>query len=88
MSGGYVDLTIDTMRAFGVEVAKRDSAEGTGAFLRHSGEARATRAADFVVEGDWSGAAFLLVAGAVAARDEPLEVSGLSPNSSQPDRAV
>ncbi|MGO8694760.1 MAG: 3-phosphoshikimate 1-carboxyvinyltransferase [Rectinemataceae bacterium] len=87
VSGGYVDLTIDTMRAFGVEVAKRDSAEGTGAFFDIQGR-QSYRAADFVVEGDWSGAAFLLVAGAVAARDEPLEVSGLSPNSSQPDRAV
>jgi len=81
-SAGYVDLTLDTMRAFGIVVARPPS----GAPFEVAGSRR-YRPADFEVEGDWSGAAFLLVAGAIASR-EGIEVSGLSPGSSQPDRAV
>jgi 3-phosphoshikimate 1-carboxyvinyltransferase len=86
-SRGYVDLTMDTMRAFGVE-AERDSA-----YSRFSIRGRQRyRAADFQVEGDWSGAAFLLVAGAIAGRGdlayEGVVVDKLDSRSSQPDRAV
>jgi 3-phosphoshikimate 1-carboxyvinyltransferase len=82
-SRGYVDLTLDTMGAFGIE------AERNADFSRFrvSGSRR-YRAADFTVEGDWSGAAFLLVAGALAARGAPLAVDGLDATSSQPDRAI
>jgi 3-phosphoshikimate 1-carboxyvinyltransferase len=87
VSGGYVDLTIDTMCAFGVEVVKLANTDASGVSFEIRG-GQSYRAADFEVEGDWSGAAFLLVAGALAAAGEPLEVKGLSPDSSQPDRAV
>ena len=82
-SRGYVDLTLDTMRAFGV-AAERDTGYRT---FRVPGGQR-YRAADFTVEGDWSGAAFLLVAAALAARAAPLIVDGLDAASSQPDRAI
>jgi 3-phosphoshikimate 1-carboxyvinyltransferase len=82
-SRGYVDLTLGTMRAFGVQ-AERD--EGFGRFSIPGGQSY--READFQVEGDWSGAAFLLVAGAIAATRRPLEVEGLNPRSAQPDRAI
>ncbi len=82
-SKGYVDLTLGTMRAFGVH-AERDEA-----FTRFSVQAgQSYRPTDFAVEGDWSGAAFLLVAGALAAIEAPLRVVGLEPSSSQPDRAI
>jgi len=82
-SRGYVDLTIDTMRAFGVE-AERDAD-----FSRFRlASAQSYVASDFEVEGDWSGAAFLLVAGAMAARESPVEVVGLDAESPQPDRAI
>jgi 3-phosphoshikimate 1-carboxyvinyltransferase len=82
-SRGYVDLTIDTMRAFGVRV-ERDLA-----YRRFAIPGRqAYRPADFTVEGDWSGAAFLLVAGAIAAKGRPVEVEGLDARSRQPDRAI
>ena len=82
-SRGYIDLTLDTMRAFGVD-ASRDE------FFREFRVAgnRSYSPADFEVEGDWSGAAFLLVAGALAARDASLAVTGLQAASSQPDRAI
>jgi 3-phosphoshikimate 1-carboxyvinyltransferase len=82
-SRGYVDLTLDTMRAFGVEAARDESFS----LFRVPGSRR-YRAADFTVEGDWSGAAFLLVAAALAAKGPPLVVTGLGALSSQPDRAI
>ena len=90
VSTGYLDLTLDTMRAFGVHAA-RDAA-----FTRFDipGGQR-YRACDFTVEGDWSGAAFLLVAGAIpagraglAGDRAGLAVRGLQRGSSQPDRAI
>jgi 3-phosphoshikimate 1-carboxyvinyltransferase len=82
-SRGYVDLTLGTMRAFGVD-AGRDAEYRR---FRVPGSRR-YRAAEFEVEGDWSGAAFLLVAAALAARGAPLEVLGLEALSSQPDRSI
>jgi 3-phosphoshikimate 1-carboxyvinyltransferase len=82
-SRGYVDLTLETMRAFGVE-AERDAG-----YSRFSIRGRQRyRAADFAIEGDWSGAAFLLVAGAIAGRGEGVVIGNLDSRSSQPDRAV
>ena len=82
-SGGYVDLTLATMRAFGVGVEAGGDARDP--VFRIAG-GRRYRAADFRVEGDWSGAAFLLVAGAVAGGT--VIVEGLDPASAQPDRAA
>ncbi|HOX13571.1 MAG TPA: 3-phosphoshikimate 1-carboxyvinyltransferase [Spirochaetia bacterium] len=83
VSRGYVDLTLDVMRAFGVRAERSaDYSE----FRIPGGQTYGS--ASYRTEGDWSGAAFLLVAGALAARFEPLEVTGLDPASSQPDRAV
>jgi len=82
-SRGYVDLTLGTMRAFGVR-AERDPS-----YRRFSIPGRQSyRPADFTVEGDWSGAAFLLVAGAIAAKGGPVVVEGLDQRSHQPDRAI
>lgn len=79
-SRGYVDLTLSVLRAFGGRV----EAGSDGATYRIPGRQRLS-GASFDVEGDWSAAAFLLVAGAVAGR---VSVSGLDPGSGQPDRRV
>ena len=82
VSGGYVDLTIDTMKAFGVEAERLPG----GRFeIRGS---QAYKPTNFEVEGDWSGAAFLVVAAAIAARRMALTIEGLSLDSCQPDRAI
>ncbi len=82
-SRGYVDLTISVMREFGVAV-ERDHA-----YRRFSIKGRqAYRPSDYAIEGDWSGAAFLLVAGAIAAKNHQVEVEGLDARSHQPDRAI
>ncbi|MEI6386845.1 MAG: 3-phosphoshikimate 1-carboxyvinyltransferase [Spirochaetota bacterium] len=85
-SGGYVDLTITTMEAFGVRVAEKSLPHGGRRFGVRSGQSY--HACDFDVEGDWSGAAFLLVAGVIAGVPGGLLVSGLQPDSRQPDRAI
>ena len=96
-SKGYVDLTLDIIRHFGACVSRDD--EGTR-FSVSGGKGYQGR--EYFVEGDWSGAAFLLVAGVTAGvatdtagvgRVEPIPVSGvriegLSIQSSQPDRAI
>jgi len=60
-SKGYVDLTLDIMRHFGAQAFRDDEA------LRFSvGGGKGYQGCEYVVEGDWSGAAFLLVAGVTA----------------------
>jgi 3-phosphoshikimate 1-carboxyvinyltransferase len=82
-SRGYIDLSLAIMRHFGAQ-ASRDEAYSRFSIAGESGyEGRA-----YEVEGDWSGGAFLLVAGAIAAGPDGLRVEGLSPESSQPDRAI
>ena len=79
-SRAYVEMTLDVVRAFG---GVMEQAPDLSAF-RIPGR-QTYRAAEFRVEGDWSAAAALLVAGAVAGR---VEVTGLAADSRQPDRAV
>lgn len=78
-SSPYVQLTIDAMRSFGVDVESIGNAE----FRVKAGQPY--RASRYHVEGDWSGAAFMLVAGAIAGT---VEVTSLNPRSTQPDRAI
>ena len=79
-SGAYVRMTLEVLAAFGARVA----ADPDGAGYRIPG-GQSYRPVDLAVEGDWSGAAFLLVAGALAGE---VTVAGLDPRSAQPDRAV
>ncbi|MBN1243464.1 MAG: 3-phosphoshikimate 1-carboxyvinyltransferase [Spirochaetales bacterium] len=92
VSGGYVDLTLETLRAFDLRI-DGDRTEGGARRFRIPG-GQTPRGREFRVEGDWSGAAFMLVAGAIAG---PLpgeggaagfRVTGLDADSRQPDRAV
>lgn len=75
----YVDLTINVLKKFSVEIENRGYAEfsvkGNQKFMPGIVE----------VEGDWSGAAFLLCAGAIAG---DITVTGISIESSQPDRGI
>ena len=84
VSSGYVELTLRTMAAFGIVVKV---GPGFARFDIAGGRSYAAR--NFRIEGDWSGAAFLLVAGAIAGREGgSLSVEGLDPGSEQPDRAI
>lgn len=75
----YIDITIDTMKAFGVEVDNVDYKE-----FRIKGN-QTYSPSTFNVEGDWSSAAFMLVAGAIAGK---VRVDNLLPMSKQADRAI
>jgi 3-phosphoshikimate 1-carboxyvinyltransferase len=79
-SGPYVRMTLDVLAGFGVAV---DHDPDFSAFRVRGGQTY--RPVDLAVEGDWSGAAFLLVAGAVAGE---VAVDGLDPASAQADRAI
>ncbi|RYZ17085.1 MAG: 3-phosphoshikimate 1-carboxyvinyltransferase, partial [Chitinophagaceae bacterium] len=78
----YVDLTLGLMQHFGMNVPRN---EGYEAFVFGPSKPRAQCVVTYTVEGDWSGAAFGLVAGAIAGR---LEVKGLDVFSEQADKNI
>lgn len=75
----YVELTLRMLAEFGVAVAH----EGFRTFRIPGRQTYA--GSEYRVEGDWSGAAFLLTAAALAGS---VRVTGLDPGSSQPDRRI
>lgn len=77
-SEGYVDMTIEIQRAFGVQV----DLNCTGWTIR-GGQSYQPRS--YTVEGDWSQAAFFLAAGALGGE---LSICGLNRNSTQGDKAA
>ena len=79
-SRGYVEATLRVMGDFGVEV---EADLERGEFFVPGGQSYSPR--EYRVEGDWSGAAFLLAAGAIAGR---VTVAGLDGGSLQPDRRI
>jgi len=79
-SAPYVRMTIDLLRFFGVRIDNDDRLEE---FVIEGNQAY--RPSVYAVEGDWSGASFFLVAGAIAGS---VEVKGLRHASFQADRAI
>jgi 3-phosphoshikimate 1-carboxyvinyltransferase len=75
----YIDMTIQVLEEFGIKIVnnnyKRFIVPGNQKY----------RARNFSVESDWSGGAFLLVAGAINGN---IHVHGLRPDSKQSDVAV
>jgi 3-phosphoshikimate 1-carboxyvinyltransferase len=99
VSWPYVGLTLNVLEDFGIRFAVEQP--GGDAWrcvpwrsIRHArpGELRITvspgtyRAGEYGVEGDWSGASYLLAAGAVG--KSPVLVKGLRTDSLQGDRAM
>ena len=79
VSTPYLDMTIDTAARFGVEICHNDYEE----FYIEGGQRYSP--ACLSIEGDWSAAAMLLVAGAVAGE---VTVRNISMLSKQADTAV
>lgn len=75
----YIDLTINILKKFSVEIDNRGYSE----FMVKGNQKFAPGIVD--IEGDWSGAAFLLCAGAIAG---DITVTGISIDSDQPDRGI
>lgn len=91
----YLFITLDVLKKFGVTVGSemegdarfmetQDWSYCTGLNFKIKGNQR-LKAADFRIEGDWSGAANFLVAGAVFGE---VEVSGLEADSLQADLTI
>ena len=82
-SASYIELTLSSLRIFGIDIKRKDrlyyKIPGRQTYRAPSGRVQ--------VEGDWSQAAFWLVAGAVGSR-EGLRCRGLSEDSLQGDKAV
>ena len=79
VSKPYLDMTIDMASKFGVNIQHNDYEE----FYVEGGQKY--EAADLVIEGDWSAAAMLLVAGAVAGE---VKLTNISLLSKQADVAI
>jgi len=80
-SRGYVDMTLRTLRKFGVKVIERANGWKIPAPQRYL----STVNCQLSTEGDWSNAAFWLAANALGSR---VHVTGLDETSAQPDRAI
>lgn len=80
----YVDLTLAVMKAFGLPVPENRNYES---FYFPGSDFKPDPAShrSYTVEGDWSGGAFLLVAGAIAGE---IVVKGLDVFSTQADKAI
>ncbi|ULQ53478.1 3-phosphoshikimate 1-carboxyvinyltransferase [Flavihumibacter fluvii] len=80
----YVDLTLAVMKAFGLPVPEnRDYSSFYFNSNGYTPDINLQR--KYTVEGDWSGGAFLLVAGAIAGN---IVVKGLDVFSTQADKAI
>lgn len=78
----YIDLTLKVLEDFGWKLSHTNYEQ----FTFHGSVARSISGAlTYQVEGDWSGAAFLLVSGAIAGG---ITVTGLDVFSTQADKAI
>ena len=84
----YIDLTLDVMKQFGLKVPENKNYQE---FIFHNDSSQIPPptggggGASYTVEGDWSGGAFLLVAGAIAG---PITVRRLDLTSTQADKKI
>lgn len=79
-SAGYVNMTLRTIRRFGITVEEIEKGWSVPGGQHYAGPA------EYLVEGDWSNAAFWLAAGLLGR--EPVRVEGLSFDTAQGDAAV
>jgi 3-phosphoshikimate 1-carboxyvinyltransferase len=77
----YIDLTLNVMANFGFNIVN-DNYER---FIINPKENNDNTIIEYTVEGDWSSASFLLVAGAIAGS---VKLSGLDMQSAQADKAI
>lgn len=77
----YIDLTLQVMKHFGYTIENNNYES----FAIKPLNQLTNKLVNYTVEGDWSGGAFLLVAGAIAGK---IVVKGLDPFSTQADKAI
>ena len=79
-SASYVGMTLDALRLSGIKIDKSDGSFGVPAPQEYS------LPSQLRVEGDWSSAAFWLVAGVIG--DAPISICGMNAASLQGDRRI
>ncbi|MEO7923929.1 MAG: 3-phosphoshikimate 1-carboxyvinyltransferase [Chitinophagaceae bacterium] len=79
----YIDLTLAIMKDFGLKVPENKSYKEF--YFDSACHDQQPADHEYTIEGDWSGSAFLLVAGAIAG---PITVRGLDLASTQADKAI
>lgn len=79
-SASYVAMTLDALATAGISI------EHEGNIFRIKGNRQYRVPSDLIVEGDWSSAAFWVVAGVVGAK--PVTVCGMNEESLQGDSAI
>ncbi len=86
-SAPYLDVTVQAATAFGIQISSRPSPGGGRHYDIPGGQAARPPASGVVeIEGDWSTAAFPLVAGAITGGK--IEVAGATRASGQGDKAI
>lgn len=75
----YIEMTLEVLTAWNIEIIHHDFTEFIIAGNQHY------KPTNFIIEGDWSSAAFMLVAGAIAGN---ITVNGLNKNSKQADAKI
>ncbi len=84
----YIDLTLQVMKDFGMNIPTNNNYNSFTFSPVHGKLSRVNRqlsTVNYTVEGDWSGAAFLVVAGAISGN---ITVKGLDVNSTQADKKI
>jgi 3-phosphoshikimate 1-carboxyvinyltransferase len=78
----YIDLSLKVLEDFGYSIINNNYESFT---INPIDKSTQKNSIEYTVEGDWSGAAFLLVAGAIAG---DIKVKGLDIQSTQADKAI
>jgi 3-phosphoshikimate 1-carboxyvinyltransferase len=78
----YIDMTLDTLERFGVEVMYQEG--DYSEFFIEGGQSY--EAVDYTIESDWSAAAMIMVAAAIAGHE--VRITNLSTLSRQADTAI
>ncbi len=84
-SKGYVDLTLDVLRSFHIDVYEEEK-DGCLTY-KIKGRQQYIPAGDLKAEGDWSNTAFWVAAG-ILSKESGIICTGINPKSIQSDRAI
>ena len=84
-SAGYIDLTLQVLREFGVEIEKKHATKKKPIMFLIPGNQKYLYPESFRVEGDWSNTAFWFAANALGSR---IICHGIDSHSPQGDKAI
>lgn len=88
-SAAYADMTLEVLKRFGAPIGYEDGVYTTPGLAGYKG-ADIAKKRETAAEGDWSNAAYIMAMAAFASKvySRRFYITGLDPDSIQPDRAV